>query len=66
MHTSTKRSVPMRPALRAINAASASSSVSLPISDGWNWKNGSWIQRREPRVEKPSAKTAATSPIVPM
>ena len=50
----------MRPALRAISAASASSSVSLPSSDGWNWKNGNWIQRRDPRVEKPSAKTAAT------
>ena len=66
MHMRTKRSVPMRPALRAISAASASSSVSLPSSDGWNWKNGSWIQRRDPRVEKPSRKTTATSPIVPM
>ena len=55
----------MRPALRAIRAASASSSVSLPSSEGWNWKNGNWIQRRDPRVEKPSAKTAATSAIVP-
>ena len=43
------------PALRAISAASASSSVSLPSSDGWNWKNGNWIQRRDPRVEKPSS-----------
>ena len=51
----------MRPALRAIRADSASSSVSLPSSDGWNWKNGNWIQRRDPRVEKPSRKTTATS-----
>ena len=66
MQSTTNLSVPMRPALRAISAASASSSVSLPSSDGWNWKNGNWIQRRDPRVEKPSAKTAATSAIVPM
>ena len=56
----------MRPALRAMKAASASSNVILPSSEGWNWKNGNWIQRRDPRVEKPSAKTAATSAIVPM
>ena len=52
----------MRPALRAIRAASASSSVSLPSSEGWNWKNGSWIQRREPRVEKPSSEDGRDEP----
>ena len=54
------------PALRAIRAASASSSVSLPSSDGWNWKNGNWIQRRDPRVEKPSSEDDRDEPIVPM
>jgi hypothetical protein len=32
-----------------MNADSATISSSLPNSDGWNWKNGRLIQRREPR-----------------
>ena len=38
-----------------MNAASATISSTLPSSDGWNWKNGRSIQRREPRATEPSA-----------
>ena len=33
-----------------VNAASDRISSSLPNSDGWNWKNGSGIQRCAPRT----------------
>ncbi len=39
--------------------------VSLPSSEGWNWKPGSVIQRVEPRIVVPSTSTTATSPSVP-
>ena len=42
-----RRSLTPRPRETA-NPASATISSSLPNSDGWNWKNGSGIQRVAP------------------
>jgi hypothetical protein len=41
-----------------MNADTASTSRTLPSSDGWKRKNGSSIQRFEPRVALASAKTS--------
>ena len=46
------------------NADSASTSSTLPSSEGWKRKNGSSIQRREPRVAPPSASTVTIRPII--
>jgi hypothetical protein len=41
-----------------MNADSARTSRTLPSSDAWNEKNGSWIARREPRATDPSIITS--------
>ena len=38
--------------------ASATTSSTLPSSDGWIWKNGRSIARREPRATEPKPRTA--------
>ena len=46
------------------NAASVITSRTLPSSEGWKVKNGSSIQRRDPRVASPSMSTRMISPII--
>jgi hypothetical protein len=48
-----------------VNADSAMISSTLPISDGWSRKNGSSIQRLDPRVAPATANTSRISAIIP-
>ena len=47
-----------------MNAERAITSSSLPSSEGWKRKNGSSIQRLEPRVAVASANTSRIEPII--
>ena len=47
-----------------MNADSARISSTLPSSDGWKRKNGSSIQRREPRVAPATPSTSTIRPII--
>ena len=57
------RAVVSRPMPRAMrstrNAERATTSSSLPSSDGWRLKNGSGIQRLEPRVARGRARSTS-------
>jgi hypothetical protein len=43
---------------------SATTSSTLPSSEGWKLKNGSSIHEREPRVAPATASTSSIRPIV--
>ncbi len=65
MRNVVRTSVPPR-ARSVMNPAIARTKSSFPNSDGWNVKKPTLIHRVEPRAARPTTRTIAISPTVPM